>query len=100
MTQTVWGRWTLNTNTACLETVIAADTGATYQVPVDELSNSAKILDWVFQVEEKTWANSADVGDLVSAVREIIGRGVASSGKDNPLDPKKILSERYGCKFP
>ena len=95
MTNAAWGNWTLNTNTGCLE----HQAGGPYELPVYEMTNSAEILDWVFQIEEKTWASSEDIGDLVTAVREIIGRGVASGGVDHVADPKDALASRYGVQF-
>lgn len=85
-----WGRWTLNPNNACLETQ-----NPTYQIPVDEMTSSASILDWIFQIQEKTWASSQDVGDLVEAVADILGRGVCGSGIDKTIDPKPFL-RKYG----
>ena len=93
-----WGRWTFNPTTACLETEIFPG-GPTYQVLADEMKDSASILDWIYQIEEKTWASSQDVGDLVSAAVEIFGRGVCSRGTDHPINPKVILTNRYGCDF-
>ncbi len=99
MANTSWGNWTLNTTNACLEYSDPALGSMIYQVPVDEMTTSAEILDWVFQIEEKTWANSAVIGDFVTAVAEILGRGVAGGGIDRPIDPKSILTANYGIKF-
>ena len=99
MTKTTWGRWTFNDANSCLETVIAPATGAIYQISVDEITTSAEMLDWLFQVEEKTWATSADVGDLISAFVALLGRSVASNGKDHPIDPKAILAKRFGTQI-
>lgn len=71
-----------------------------YQVPIDEMVSSASILDWIFQIQEKTWASSAVVGDFVEAVVDILGRSVAAFGIDHPIDSKKILSSKYGINFP
>lgn len=98
MTNTRWGRWTLNTANACLETNIALDTGAIYQVPLYELNRSSAILDWIFQVQEKTWATPEDQGHLIDAIVEIFGRGFAG-GTGATIDNKKILANRYGIIF-
>lgn len=94
MVNTTWGRWTFNPSNFCLETTIGA-TGL-YQIPVDEMINSASILDWIFQVSEKTWASSQDTGDLVKAIVDLLGRGVASGGVDHPLDAKARLAMVFG----
>jgi hypothetical protein len=91
--RSVWGKWTLNPDNGCLET----DNGA-YQIPVDEMLDSASILDWIFQISEKTWATSEVVGDLVKAISDILGRGVCGGGINNPIDPKPSL-RRYGVKI-
>jgi hypothetical protein len=44
------------------------------------------ILDWVFQIEEKSWATPDDVGQLVKAIVDIFGRHVCGSGVDYPFD--------------
>ena len=96
---TQWGRWTFNPRNACLEIEIVAGHGVEYQVPADELKSSARILDWIYQLRDKTWATSADIGDLVQAIRDLFGRGVASGGLDHPFDPKPILTKSYRCDF-
>lgn len=100
MPQTQWGNWSLNTGNACLEYPGQLPDMPLYQIPVDEMTNSASILDWIFQVQEKTWASSSDVGDLVGAIESILGRGVAGGGVDRPIDPKVALSRKYGIVFP
>lgn len=97
MATTKWGPWTLNTTNACLEYPLGA---SCYQIPVDEMTNSPQILDWIFQLNEKTWTSAADVGHFVEAVEEILGRHVAGSGIDHEIDPKKTLTNNYGIKFP
>lgn len=92
-----WGRWTFNAETACLETDVHP--GLVYQVRVDEMNTSAEILDWLFQLEEKSWVTSENLGDVVRAVADIIGRGVAGGGRDNPVDARAILTARFGCQF-
>jgi len=64
------------------------------------MTNSAQVLDWIFQIEEKTWASSQVIGDFVAAIAEILGRGVAGSGIDHSIDPKKALATKYGISFP
>jgi hypothetical protein len=99
MTITTWGRWTLNDKNACLEITIAPSTGAIYQVPLEELNTAAATLDWIYQIQEKTWATSQDQGDLINAIVEIFGRGVAGGGTETKIDTKQILANRYGIVF-
>lgn len=94
MANTTWGKWTLNTETGCLEITIP-NTALTYQVRLEECETSAQQLDWIFQLAEKTWITSTDIGDLVKALRDTFGRGVASMGKDHPIDAREIINRRY-----
>lgn len=91
-----FGRWTFNTKTAALETVIAPATGAIYQIRLEEMRNSAQTLDWIYQVAEKTWASASDIGDLVRAISYIFGRDVCSGGVDKVINTEEILSKRFG----
>jgi hypothetical protein len=36
-----------------------------YDIPLWEISNSAQILDWIYQIEEKTWAKPEEVYSLI-----------------------------------
>jgi len=94
--QTSFGRWTLNTKNGCLE----INMSSLYQIRLEEMTNSARILDWIFQINEKTWATANDIGELIRAINYIFGRDMASGGIDRPFDAKAILNSRYGCKFP
>lgn len=96
---TTWGHWTLNSATGTLDCTIP-NTTQVYDVPVYDLTDSAEILDWIFQVEEKSWATSEITGEFVEALRTILGRGVASMGKNNPIKPKAILAAKYGIIIP
>lgn len=93
-----YGRWNVDTNQALLTTVITP--GADYEIPLDEMTSSARIMDWIFQVQEKTWASAADVGDLVEAIRDIFGRGFCGGANDNSINAKAVLSSKLGTVFP
>ncbi|WP_332805857.1 hypothetical protein [Sphingomonas sp. RT2P30] len=63
---------------------------------VDEMTDSARILDWIFQVNAKSWASRDGVGHLVEAIEDMLGRDVAGGGVDQPIDPVKLLADAYG----
>lgn len=88
--KSVWGIWTLNFSNGCLESSVTG-----YQIPVYEMRDSASILNWIFQISEKTWASPKDLGDLITAIEEILGRNVCSGGKASIIDPKEKL-RKYG----
>ncbi len=87
-----FGNWFFNKSTGTLDYT----GGVSYQIPLWEMKNSAETLDWIYQVEEKTWASAEDVGNLVKAIVELFGRGVCGGGLDHPFDAKQVLQERYG----
>ena len=72
MTDSSWGKWTFNPKNGCLEYPLGA--GGTYEVPVSSNDDATQTLDWIFQVNEKTWASSDDLGHLVRAIYEVRGR--------------------------
>ncbi|MDH7973576.1 hypothetical protein QH494_15400 [Sphingomonas sp. AR_OL41] len=88
-----WGPWTIDLRDARL---VYQRGEMEYFVPVDEMTDSAQILDWIFQVNEKSWASRDDVGHLVEAIEDMLGRDVAGGGVDQPIDPVKLLADAYG----
>lgn len=97
--QMTFGRWTINPEACTLEISPSGGGHDTYQVALEEMQDSASILDWIFQLNEKTWATAEDVGYFVEAVEYLFGRGVAGGGMDSPFDPKPILARKLGCEF-
>lgn len=97
--QTTFGNWTINPTACTLEIAPADSPHAVYQVPLEEMGDSAAILDWIFQLNEKTWVTAADVGHFVEAIEYLFGRGVAGGGMNSPFDPKPILEQKLGCQF-
>lgn len=96
---TTWGRWTFNPGNLCLETHLTVPGGQQYQIPVDEMTSSAAVLDWIFHQEEKTYLTSEDLGDLVRAIAALVGRGICANQQDHPVpkaDMVAKLQKRYG----
>lgn len=57
----VWGEWKLNKKTMCLEHRM-------YEIDLEDRCNtSAQILDWIFQILGKNWANPNTIYDLCQA---------------------------------
>jgi hypothetical protein len=90
------GPWTLDFRDGCL---VYGRGGMEYFVALDEMVDSARILDWIFQVNDKSWASREDVGHLVEAIEDLLGRDVAGGGVDHPIAPKAALTQRYGISF-
>jgi hypothetical protein len=59
---TQWGDWRLITGTMHL--VFMEGDRELYAIPLESMINSAQVLDWIFQLREKTWATNDIVGLL------------------------------------
>jgi hypothetical protein len=65
-----WGRWKLRITERCLEHY-RHPSQMPYQVSLDEIHDSASMLDWIFQVSCKSWTTYKDISDLISALDDI-----------------------------
>ena len=91
-----WGRWEFDAKRLCL---VFQGIGG-YEVDLEKMSTSAQMLDWIFQVSNKTWAERKDVGDLIQALEDLLqpqgtlcGGGTGGSlGKE--FNPTNFLKER------
>ncbi|MBY4641588.1 hypothetical protein K6L44_16680 [Gluconacetobacter entanii] len=92
-----WGNWQLNLKNACLEH--PGPGVQPYQIYLGDITSSASILNWIYQMKEKTWMTSDDVSDLVKAFYDIFGRGVCGDGVSHSFNPENILSAKYGIDF-
>ncbi len=43
-----------------------------YEVDVEQMSTSAEMLDWIFQLQGKTWVTEKDMGALIFMLRHIV----------------------------
>ncbi len=77
-----WGPWTLDHRHACL-----VYDGETYFVSIDEMTTAAQTLDWIFHMAETSWVTPADIGHLVIAIEEILGRDMAGCGRSKRIAP-------------
>lgn len=65
------------------------------EVDLERIDRSAEMLDWIFQVSN--WANAQDVGDLVTALKEIFSpqANLCSFGTDRRIpDVTQFLRSR------
>lgn len=81
-----WGDWSLDTNTRQL--VYNDDEGNNYEVNVDEFTSSAPVLDWIFQLQGKTWMTPQGMGDMLAAIDGIfhVQSSFCSGGQDHKID--------------
>lgn len=85
-----WGRWVYSARTYTLR---HARYG--YRVHLREMTDSAKMLDWIFQVRGKP-EMAADLADLLHALDDLLD--VQSSycpcGRGKTVDPLRLLRDR------
>ena len=88
-----WGNWTLDTKNRSLD--YRHDR---YSIRLESMTSSAPVLDWIAQLNMKTWASREHIGYLVEALDDIFGLQAAFCGseKDKRLNAKAFLAERYG----
>jgi len=90
-----WGHWKYNPDDLTLDfkkTVGGRHFG--YYVDLRRCTNSAQILDWIFQIRAKTWCTDKDIADLLRAFNDLmrsVQSKVCSGGVDKKFDFKKYL---------
>ena len=62
-----WGYWEFDEKHL---TLTHADAG--YQIDLARIHSSAAILDWIFQILGKVWADASTMHDLLRAFRDIL----------------------------
>ena len=64
-----WGHWQFKPATSCL----VYEHGVTwYEIDLETCNSSAAILDWIFQLQQKTWMTAHDMRDLLTALQDIL----------------------------
>jgi hypothetical protein len=59
-----WGSWTLNARHLRLDHEF-------YEVDLEKIGSSASMLDGIYQIKRKTWADQTVMYDLLSALHDI-----------------------------
>ena len=69
-----------------------------YEIDLETFVNSAEILDWIAQLDGKTWVSSTDLGDLVRLMNDLLPfqPNFCGGGVDRRADPVAILETRLG----
>ena len=64
-------------------------------MPLNTFTSSAKILDWIFQLRQKTWVTDQDAADLLQAIQDIFSpqANYCSFGVDRTRDPREVAKE-------
>jgi hypothetical protein len=85
-----WGNWRLNASNYTLEYYKAGNWW--YEVDLEQCSNSAQVLDWIFQVSKKQWLSPTGLADLVKALDAVLDpqARLCSFGKSKKMSKAAI----------
>jgi hypothetical protein len=88
-----WGGWVLDGNALVLTLK-----SHSYEIDLEGITDSAKMLDWIFQIRMKAWSTNDIVGDLISAFQDIFRpQGtLCGFGVDKTLDATAHLKKKLG----
>ena len=67
-----------------------------YEIDLEEIKNSASMLDWIFQIEGKTWGTDEVIAELLLFFSELFnpqGKLCSFGREQGPINPKKVISE-------
>ena len=62
-----WGNWVFNPKHLTL-----THSPEDYEIDLERIHSSAAILDWIFQIQGKDWADEQTLYDLLRAFRDIL----------------------------
>lgn len=84
-----WGRFTFRRDNLTLE-----HSGG-YYIDLERCKNSAQLLDWIFQIEGKTWMTVEDKGHLIEALQDLLypQQNLCSFGTDKRMNATKYLMD-------
>jgi hypothetical protein len=87
-----WGKWELDAK----RLVLVFD--GHYEIDLEMIISSAGMLDWIYQINGKTWAERKDIGDLVQAFEDLFHpQGtLCSMGIDKKLNASEFLRAHLG----
>lgn len=69
--KTTWGNWILDAESQSLYLLDEMHLMHCC-IPLSMCNSSAEILEWIVQIQEKTWTTSEDVGRLVAALNDLL----------------------------
>jgi hypothetical protein len=85
---TRWGSWEFDRRTLVLRHV----GGYGYEVDLERCNTPAEVLDWIAQIEGKTWGTPVVVGELVAAICDLLNpqATLCSWGVAKTITPKRM----------
>jgi hypothetical protein len=90
-----WGDWTLDAKFMTLDLQSGRHS---YQIGLENITDSAHMLDWIFQIQRKTWSTNDIIGDLINAFEDIFSpQGtICGQGIGKTIDSTAFLKRRLG----
>ena len=84
-----WGEWKLNRKDLTLESSLNH-----YCIDLHEISNSANMLDWIFQIFDKDWGKKS-IYDLIDAFGSLFNpqANLCPCGKSKTINPRVIIEK-------
>ena len=85
-----WGNWVFEPKNLTL-----AHATEGYEIDLEQVHSSAAILDWIFQIQQKQWADARTMHDLLRAIDDILSpqANYCSNEQDLRADGGKLASE-------
>ncbi len=94
-----WGPWKLNPETMTLDfsTAVPRWEHLHYEIDLVSINTSAQMLDWIFQVHAKPWADPPAMKSLLDAFNAIFmpQSNLCSLGADHRINARALLSPRF-----
>ena len=91
MPKTRWGDWSYDKK-RCVLMYRPKD----YNVDLKECRNSAEVLNWVLEVNDKNWMTPEGLWDFVQAITALLNPqlNICSAGVDKVVDPCALVKSR------
>lgn len=70
-----------------------------YEIDLESITCSSQMLDWIFQLKTKEWADENVMFDLLTAFNKIFWpqNSLCSFGSDKHIKPKDVISKNLNC---
>ena len=85
-----WGNWKFDPKNLTLE-----HSGEGYEIDLERIHTCAAMLDWIFQIQAKSWADAKTMRDLLRAFDDILSPQVnyCPGEQDQRADGGKLARE-------
>ena len=88
-----WGKWWFDRDILCL--IFPVHENYDYEIDLEDCTDAAEILDWIYQLQGKGWLDSQDQKDMLQAFEDLLNPqgNYCSFGQNITCDPVEILRE-------